>query len=162
METFQNYGNQTWGENIADTMALQTVFRAYKRRERVCKKEDPVLPGLERFSNDQLFFLSSANVSLPLPATLLPIIINLNLNLNNIFIALHIFFRKIRYNFYLQLWCETVQNKDIIMHRAKYDVHSTARLRTIGSMSNSEDFARAFKCPVGSPMNPENKCNIWE
>ena len=67
LEIFQNYGNQTSGENIADTMGLQTVFRAYKRRERVCKKEDPALPGLERFSNDQLFFLSSANVSLCLP-----------------------------------------------------------------------------------------------
>ncbi|KAK1127839.1 hypothetical protein K0M31_003330 [Melipona bicolor] len=119
--TIENYGNQTSGENIADTMGLQTVFRAYKRRERVCKKEDPVLPGLERFSNDQLFFLSSAN-----------------------------------------LWCETVTDKDSIISSAKYDVHSIARLRVIGSMSNSEDFAKAFKCPVGSPMNPENKCNIWE
>lgn len=43
-----------------------------------------------------------------------------------------------------------------------YDVHSTARLRVIGPVSNSEDFAKAFNCPVGSPMNPENKCNIWE
>ncbi|XP_043510224.1 endothelin-converting enzyme 2-like isoform X1 [Frieseomelitta varia] len=119
--TIENYGNQTSGENIADTMGLQTVFRAYKRRERVCKKEDPVLPGLERFSNDQLFFLSSAN-----------------------------------------LWCESMPDKDILKSIAKYDVHSTARLRVIGSMSNSEDFAKAFKCPAGSPMNPENKCNIWE
>ena len=72
------------------------------------------------------------------------------------------FFRKIRSNFYLQLWCESIPDKDTLKSIAEYDVHSTARLRVIGSMSNSEDFAKAFKCPVGSPMNPEDKCNIWE
>lgn len=62
-EMLQNYGNQTAGENIADTMGLQAVFRAYKRRERECGNPDPALPELEKFSNDQIFFLSFANVS---------------------------------------------------------------------------------------------------
>jgi len=60
----QNYGNQTAGENIADTMGLEAAFRAYQRRERECGKPNTVLPGQENLTNDQLFFLSFANVSI--------------------------------------------------------------------------------------------------
>lgn len=45
-------------------MGLQAVYRAYQRRQRECKKPDPALPGFENFDNDQIFFLSFANVSL--------------------------------------------------------------------------------------------------
>ncbi|XP_003707170.2 uncharacterized protein LOC100876813 [Megachile rotundata] len=117
--TIENYGNQTAGENIADTMGMLAVFRAYKRRQRECGNPDPALPGLEKFNNDQIFFLSFAN-----------------------------------------LWCETIDRESLILS-AKYDVHSPGRLRVIGSVSNSEDFAKAFNCPVNSPMNPKKKCNIW-
>ncbi|XP_032679462.1 neprilysin-2-like [Odontomachus brunneus] len=116
----KNYGNQTAGENIADTMGLQTVFRAYRRRERECGKPDAVLPGLEGLTNDQLFFLSFGN-----------------------------------------LWCESTDSTAVMRH-ARMDSHSTGRLRVIGSVSNSEDFAKAYNCPVGSAMNPKKKCNIWK
>lgn len=120
-KTIKNYGNQTSGENIADTMGLQASFRAYQRRERECGKPDTVLPNLEEITNDQLFFLSFANV-----------------------------------------WCEATIDSDTAERRAKMDVHSPGRLRVIGSVSNSEDFAKTFNCPVGSAMNPERKCNIWK
>ncbi|XP_054014694.1 neprilysin-4-like [Hylaeus anthracinus] len=117
--TIEGYGNRSAGENIADTMGLQTVFRAYQRRERECDRPEPALPGLEKFSNEQTFFLSFANV-----------------------------------------WCESMNRESAVM-QAKYDVHSPGRLRVIGSVSNSDEFAKAFNCPAGSPMNPETKCNIW-
>ncbi|TGZ57711.1 hypothetical protein DBV15_08331 [Temnothorax longispinosus] len=117
--TIENYGNQTAGENIADTMGLEAAFRAYQRRQRECGKPDTVLPGLENLTNDQLFFLSFAN-----------------------------------------LCCEAAKINSTI-NKAKRDPHSPGRLRIIGSVSNSQDFAEAYNCPVGSAMNPEKKCHIW-
>jgi predicted metalloendopeptidase len=35
------------------------------------------------------------------------------------------------------------------------------RFRVIGSLANSPDFAVAFGCPVGSPMNPRRECRVW-
>lgn len=115
----ENYGEQTSGENIADTMGLQAVFGAYQRQQRNCEVPDPMLPGLENFTNNQMFFLSSANV-----------------------------------------WCINY-DMEKMKKRVARDSHSLPPLRVIGTLSNSKDFAEAFKCPVGSPMNPEKKCSIW-
>ena len=35
------------------------------------------------------------------------------------------------------------------------------KLRILGSMANSEDFAKTYNCKVGSKMNPEHKCKLW-
>ncbi|KAI7892362.1 uncharacterized protein EV154DRAFT_462639 [Mucor mucedo] len=40
-------------------------------------------------------------------------------------------------------------------------VHSPFYYRVIGGLQNDANFAKAFNCPVGSPMNPEKKCSIW-
>ncbi|XP_043794801.1 neprilysin-4-like [Apis laboriosa] len=115
-----NYGNQTFDENMPDTMGLRTAYKAYKRRETINEKSEAALPGLEMFNNDQIFFLSSAN-----------------------------------------LWCEN-RNSETAITEAKLDVHSIARLRSIGALSNNQDFTDAFSCPIGSPMNRKKKCNIWK
>ncbi|XP_025080081.1 neprilysin-4-like [Pomacea canaliculata] len=41
------------------------------------------------------------------------------------------------------------------------DSYSPDNFRVIGTLQNSEDFERVFKCPVGSPMNPRHKCQVW-
>ena len=43
----------------------------------------------------------------------------------------------------------------------KHDVHSPERFRIIGTMSNMDEFAKAFHCQLGSPMNPRKKCQLW-
>lgn len=101
-------------------MGLRTAYKAYKRRETINGKSEAALPGLEMFNNDQIFFLSSAN-----------------------------------------LWCEN-RDSETAITEAKLDVHSIARLRSIGALSNNQNFADAFSCPIGSPMNREKKCNIWK
>jgi endothelin-converting enzyme len=54
-------GKLTLGENIADAGGLNAAFRAWKGRESVTGRPDAGLPGLEEFSNEQLFFLAYAN-----------------------------------------------------------------------------------------------------
>uniref|UniRef100_A0A1I7UKQ2 Neprilysin n=1 Tax=Caenorhabditis tropicalis TaxID=1561998 RepID=A0A1I7UKQ2_9PELO len=39
--------------------------------------------------------------------------------------------------------------------------HPTHSFRVNGVLSNMKQFAEAFNCPVGSPMNPETKCEIF-
>ena len=51
-------GNKTLAENIADTGGLSTAYTAWKKRN--SQHPNQGLPGLERFTNDQLFFLSFA------------------------------------------------------------------------------------------------------
>lgn len=33
--------------------------------------------------------------------------------------------------------------------------------RVLGSVSQFEEFGRAFHCPRDSPMNPAHKCSVW-
>ena len=39
--------------------------------------------------------------------------------------------------------------------------HSPGKYRIIGPLSNSEDFVKAYNCPVGSNMNRKDKCVLW-
>jgi putative endopeptidase len=39
--------------------------------------------------------------------------------------------------------------------------HPVSRFRVLGSLSQSAEFAYAFNCPVGTPYNPAEKCELW-
>jgi hypothetical protein len=56
-------GHLTLGENIADNEGFRESLMAY-RRYRQRNGPEALLPGLEAFSEEQLFFLSFAHVSL--------------------------------------------------------------------------------------------------
>ncbi|KAI9363314.1 hypothetical protein BD770DRAFT_469954 [Pilaira anomala] len=54
-----------------------------------------------------------------------------------------------------------VGNKDKNGLLLKIDPHSPMYHRNIVPFQNSPEFAKAFNCPVGSPMNPSDKCSVW-
>ncbi|XP_066593343.1 neprilysin-like [Prorops nasuta] len=114
-------GENTLNENIADCLGTHNIYKAFKLWRKNKKRPDSKLPGLQDFSEDQLFFLSTASV-----------------------------------------WCETIKPPKSKQLDLDTDEHSPARIRVLGELSNSEEFSKAFSCPVGSYMNPEKKCNIWK
>ncbi|CAN7986986.1 unnamed protein product, partial [Ixodes hexagonus] len=61
---------------------------------------------------------------------------------------------------YAQIWCGTMRPEHAI-NTIRTGAHSPGRFRVIGVLSNSADFARAYNCPRGSPMNPQHKCVVW-
>ncbi|KAI8975308.1 hypothetical protein BDF20DRAFT_877879 [Mycotypha africana] len=57
-------------------------------------------------------------------------------------------------------WCR-IQRPEVAVQMIYIDPHSPTRARVNGAIQNNPDFAKAFNCPVGSPMNPEKKCSMW-
>ena len=111
-------GTKTLGENIADNGGLRQAYRAYQNYIRFNGPE-PQLPGLEKYTMEQLFFIAFANIE-----------------------------------------CNAM-TKERLRSRIVFGVHCPGRYRVLGPVSNFDEFARAFQCPVGSPMNPVNKCVLW-
>ncbi|PBC26987.1 Membrane metallo-endopeptidase [Apis cerana cerana] len=62
---------------------------------------------------------------------------------------------------YAQIWCGSMRPEDALT-KIRSSVHSPGPIRVLGPLSNSEDFARAYDCPPGSPMNPTQKCNVCD
>ncbi|XP_044587723.1 neprilysin-2-like [Cotesia glomerata] len=55
-------------------------------------------------------------------------------------------------------WC---QSKSILSNLDDKDFHAPNDKRVIGPLSNSIEFSKDFNCPVGSNMNPLNKCAFF-
>uniref|UniRef100_A0A1W7RA40 Neprilysin n=1 Tax=Hadrurus spadix TaxID=141984 RepID=A0A1W7RA40_9SCOR len=66
--------------------------------------------------------------------------------------------------FYLataQPYCSTKISTEQLYNTYVNDTHSPLQFRFNAAASNSEDFAKTFKCKLGTPMNPVKKCVIW-
>ncbi|XP_017393820.1 endothelin-converting enzyme 2 isoform X2 [Cebus imitator] len=61
---------------------------------------------------------------------------------------------------FAQVWC-SVRTPESSHEGLVTDPHSPARFRVLGTLSNSRDFLRHFSCPLGSPMNPGQLCEVW-
>ena len=59
-----------------------------------------------------------------------------------------------------QAWCSSSRTADA-ERRLKTDVHSPPKHRIYGALRNLPEFARAFSCAPGTPMNPAKICSIW-
>lgn len=112
-------GSLTLGENIADNGGVKAAFQAYQKV--MGGKTPESLPGLTKYSADQLFFISFG-----------------------------------------QVWCSLFTPEGLSVS-TQQDPHSPGPYRVVGALVNSDDFATAFKCPKGAPMNPpeQDKCKMW-
>ncbi|KAF8931453.1 hypothetical protein BGZ47_011839 [Haplosporangium gracile] len=61
---------------------------------------------------------------------------------------------------YGRLWCNKMR-PEALLNLVRTNPHSPAKWRINGVAQNSPDFAKAFKCKAGSPMNPAKKCEVW-
>ncbi|BFZ23834.1 hypothetical protein BsWGS_26873 [Bradybaena similaris] len=61
---------------------------------------------------------------------------------------------------YAQMHCAKM-TPEILIKSVEKQPHPPSKYRIIGTLQNSESFARAYNCPQGSFMNPENKCSVW-
>ncbi|XP_055523630.1 neprilysin-4 [Wyeomyia smithii] len=61
---------------------------------------------------------------------------------------------------FAQVWCGAMR-PEATRNKLKTAVHSPGKFRVIGTLSNSEDFARVYDCAPGTPMNPADKCSVW-
>lgn len=61
---------------------------------------------------------------------------------------------------YANLWC-TKYRPEYLKNLITTDPHTPSEFRIIGPVSNLLQFSKDFNCPVGSPMNPTKKCNVW-
>ncbi|PSN53889.1 Membrane metallo-endopeptidase-like 1 [Blattella germanica] len=59
-----------------------------------------------------------------------------------------------------QTWC-TKYRTQAMRQRITTGVHSLGQFRVLGPLSNMKEFSEDFNCPLGSPMNPEHKCQVW-
>jgi putative endopeptidase len=60
---------------------------------------------------------------------------------------------------FAQNYCQ-VSSKDALKKQVKIDVHAPASARVFGVLSNTPEFADAFKCAVNTPYNPTVRCSL--
>ncbi|KAM6116745.1 LOW QUALITY PROTEIN: endothelin-converting enzyme 1 [Phoenicopterus ruber ruber] len=59
---------------------------------------------------------------------------------------------------FAQVWCSVRTPES--SHEGLITDPQPSRFRVIGTVSNSREFAK-LGCPLGSPMNPPKKCEVW-
>ncbi|HEV3038186.1 MAG TPA: M13 family metallopeptidase [Candidatus Angelobacter sp.] len=61
---------------------------------------------------------------------------------------------------FAQQWCANVTPERLRVI-AKVDPHAPVRFRTLGTLRNLPDFAKAFQCKAGQQMVSANACRVW-
>jgi len=126
-------GNYTLGENIADNGGLKLSFRAFKQ----------FMATSAQASQDSEDEEDSDDDSDDKQATLS------SADADKLFFVS-----------FAQAFCAKASDASMIQ-RLAVDPHSPEKWRVNGAVMNFGEFARAFSCPAGSPMNPRDQCQLW-
>ncbi len=59
-----------------------------------------------------------------------------------------------------QIWCAKMRDEYARM-AVSVDPHSPPRFRVNGALADLPQFAEAFSCKKGTPMNPDKACSVW-
>ncbi|KAK2576854.1 hypothetical protein KPH14_005486 [Odynerus spinipes] len=51
---------------------------------------------------------------------------------------------------------------DVLVEETMKESHSPPRIRVNEAVSNMKEFSKAFDCPKKTPMNTENRCDLWK
>ncbi|XP_025407064.1 endothelin-converting enzyme homolog [Sipha flava] len=74
--------------------------------------------------------------------------------------AVHLTTQQLFFVSFAQVWCSSSTEESLKLQIEK-DLHAPSQYRVNGPLSNFEEFSKVFNCPLGTPMNPEEKCIIW-
>lgn len=61
---------------------------------------------------------------------------------------------------FAQSWCQK-EHEQFTRMRVTVDPHSPSRYRVNGVLSQFKPFAEVFACQSGSPMAPQDRCEVW-
>jgi putative endopeptidase len=59
-----------------------------------------------------------------------------------------------------QAWCSKDRPAET-QRRLTVDPHAPPKFRVYGALRNLPEFAQAFSCAPGTPMNPAKRCTVW-
>jgi putative endopeptidase len=59
-----------------------------------------------------------------------------------------------------QIWCDKDRPAEV-QRRLTVDPHAPPKFRVYGALRNLPEFAQAFSCAAGTPMNPAKRCTVW-
>jgi len=124
-------GNATLGENIADFGGIKSAYHGW-----VDWYGDERCKGISKEEMPMTYDLCQTRKDPPLTQ------------------------RQLFWVSFGQNWCDKERDPSIKMS-IQTDEHSPDKFRVNGPLSQNDDFARDYACPVGSPMNPAHKCKLW-
>ncbi|XP_077998667.1 endothelin-converting enzyme homolog [Glandiceps talaboti] len=139
---------QSWSNFKQRSQCLQNLYSGYEINGLKIKGDNTLdeniadIGGLSQAYHAYMLAVQSEGEDLPLPG--------LNLTQTQTFFLA-----------YSQYWC-TSRRPEAISAIIEHDNHSPEMYRIIGPMSQLKQFADAYKCPVGTRMNPRERCDgIW-
>jgi len=87
--------------------------------------------------------------------------LKLEKNLDDIpFPLLNLTTRQLFFVSYAQTRCNTHTDTSILTQIKRN--YSPNKLRVFGAITNLPEFADTFDCPLGSQMNPKEKCDVFD